>query len=65
MHSKRSARNKLYSTVSMNPSDDNVQLNTDEGASFYHTTYNLCDILIFSGPLYSDDHDDMPLDLNS
>ena len=31
MYSKRAARNKLYSTVSMTPGDENVQFSSDEG----------------------------------
>lgn len=65
MCSKRAANNKLYSTVSMTPGDENVQFSADEGIDTF-LQFPCCHFFVtFLGPLYSDDNDDMPLDLNS
>ena len=67
MYRKRAARNKMYGTVAMTPDDDTLQFNNDEGNNVFLELLSSMFVmfLIFSGPLYSDDNDDMPLDLNS
>ena len=57
----------MYGTVAMTPDDDTLQFNNDEGNNMFLELLSSMFVmfLIFPGPLYSDDNDDMPLDLNS
>ena len=50
----------------MTPGDERIDFNNNEGDYWNWPTYlPTYGITYFTGPLYSDDNDDMPLDLNS
>lgn len=54
----------MYAKVTMNVDDEDVRLINDEGSPTHLETH-LCIIFTSIGPLYSDNDDDIPLDIDS